>query len=414
VNKLTSTLIDVFLLASPTLPCPNKWTKLYPALDFVVCGLAVFEFLPQIFSRAFDALHFDGEDPGQVVDPTLQQALAWSAVNGSRRRTSQDFLANPSTLPQVMSLALCLEPVRYLMNFWPSGLKPSSASSVPILLEILNASTSPVVASLQYLAALLAREEDDDSGRLRLLWQTQGFDSLAAFQAQAPEQIRKLRSALYLTSAWVYRRHYHYFQEHDALSLCMLADESADAGAVQHLLERWDAKAPCCVSAGLPRFLKAKGITAEDLQTDKWRQLLKGMAMMLQLTIADVECRHARNNHNKDKLFATLVAKYINREAKLCAEEAFAEADLKLSKKGLAGARTGTAHFGSAGQALEVRGCERQQQKKPGCKAQSALELFRQDLLAAEQRLQTHVNPVSKEHWAVVRSQQLGKNSSKF
>ena len=72
----------------------------------------------------------------------------------------------------------------------------------------------------------------------------------------------------------------------------------------------------CCASPGLSRQLKQRGISADSLEKDViWRSVLHGYAALLEMSIADVETKHALSRHWSERPFATLVAKHVNREA---------------------------------------------------------------------------------------------------
>ena len=57
-TKMASTFVSLLMLTLPAIPAPNKWTKLFPASDFVGVGLLINNYLPAIFELAFQPVMF--------------------------------------------------------------------------------------------------------------------------------------------------------------------------------------------------------------------------------------------------------------------------------------------------------------------------------------------------------------------
>jgi hypothetical protein len=85
-QHMADSLQDFALHAMPEIPEPGKWTKLFPALSFlVVCGCCC-KFLPGRFAEAYKSMAFTtAVDSKRTicdtdVDPDLQKNIEWSKV----------------------------------------------------------------------------------------------------------------------------------------------------------------------------------------------------------------------------------------------------------------------------------------------------------------------------------------------
>ena len=149
------------------------------------------------------------------------------------------------------------------------------------------------------------------------------------------------------------------------------------------------------MSPGLARGLKQMKVSSESLTEDPvWQAVLRGYAALLQMTIADVETKHALSRHWADRPFPTITAKHINREACVCVEEA---RSLKDSCMGLGDRSSGSLQPDDLSGAVKL--------KTKQARGKSAVLCFRDDFLRAAREIAPDgaVNPCSKEFWAEFR-----------
>ena len=192
-------------------------------------------------------------------------------------------------------------------------------------------------------------------------------------------------------AAWQFRRHYDYFHS-DTYMIALVGDAQANPAMLKSFLDSWDRKLVCCVPPGLPRTLKQRGLTAQDLQTPRWRNLLHWYGSTFQFSIADVESKHALNRLSTDCSFATVAAKFVNSESHLIARQARQQMhpDTKLSQQSLSG---------TSGHDIAV--ADKSSRKAKG---KSALEFFRADWIKGQQRTgMGSFNPCTHEAWNHVR-----------
>ena len=124
-----------------------------------------------------------------------------------------------------------------------------------------------------------------------------------------------------------------------------------------------------------------------------------------QLSIADVECKHAYNRMNGSCTFPSVCSKFINREAKMHVSQALARAHGRADK-----IVDSTSRLCLANRQLQPK-------KKAGARGQGALHWFRYDWL---QRQMTNVTDaaerrklvVGAESWKLCKEEPLGYPSA--
>ena len=81
VQKCTEALVGLFLSSMPSIPSPNKWTTLFAPLSFVLGGFLVYQWLPEVFHRAFKGMPFaEFNKADESTDPRLVETLSFHAV----------------------------------------------------------------------------------------------------------------------------------------------------------------------------------------------------------------------------------------------------------------------------------------------------------------------------------------------
>ena len=391
IEKMSTSFISLMLSALPSVPAPNKWTTIFPASDFVGLGLLIHNFLPSIFELAFRPVMFTTDLQHEEADPRLVEGLHFQAVQGKRYLGSRDFLTSTQSQWNCRVWLLVSEHLRQLVFYWLRNLKDcKKASSRFPICELLDRRTSVVWAVLQNIGHQLLDKQG--AGRLCFAWQASGFASYQEWCSSDTQQVRELRRALLALSAWVFRRHIVYWEQFP-WCLMRLIDGAADEASVEAVKDRWDSSLVCCMPAGLARDLKRAAPKAETLlEENKWRATLTGFAALLQMTIADVETKHALSRHWADRPFPTIAAKHINREAKLCVDEAMAIAQSAKTASSLEG---GSALIAAGSKDAVVR------IKAPQIRAKSAYMYFRDDFLRVQKDILSGgvVNPCTTEFW---------------
>ena len=359
-----------------------------------MAGSIVHAWLPQAFQAAYADMAFkEFSEADATADPRLVESLSFHAVNGRRLKSSKDFLANVDSQWIVRLLALAMEPTRVLIYYWLSCLGVSfQFGERPALFKLIDPRCSVVCEALQHYSALLLSQSG--TGRLELLWSSIDFANYKDFCAIFPERCRAIRRLLMLGAAWVFRRHFVYFNS-DHLALMMCGDKDSHAETLKTFLGFWEHKNHCCFPPGLARDFKQLGLHAGDLTHGNSKNFLYAMASTLQLSIADVEAMHSQNRALTGASFASISAKFINAESKRLREEAAA---LQYGKDGL-GDTAGKVGQNQRGGSLKVSFAK---QKKPTPKGLSALEIYRKHFLEVRGRHET-INPCSKEIWDEVR-----------
>ena len=382
-RKMSSTFIELLLTTLPSIPAPNKWTKVFPASDFVGLGILINNFLPNIFDLAFKPVMFSADMNHDEADPRLVEALFFHAVQGKRFLARKDFLHCADARWCSRCWLLVSEHLRRLVFYWLRNLKADKKISDKfVICEVLDKQSSIVWAVLQNISHQLL--DKAGGGRLCMIWQASDCTSFVQWCSTCPQEVSALRRVLLALSGWVYRRHVAYWDEFP-WALLQLCDPSASAEVVVAVKQCWDEAASCCVPAGWARSLKKLGITAAALSAEpKWQMLLAGYGRLLQMTIADVECKHALSRHWCDRPYPTLTAKHINAEATACVQEA--SQDLKSLQSKQVCCKSAA----PADRRQVVSFQEKQIRSK------SAYMFFRDDLLRTAT---TSLNPCTKQFW---------------
>lgn len=180
-KRLEDGLRDLVLRRVPSPPVASKWTKLSPALNAIVFGVLI-RLWPTLWPTAYSALSCARRSSGATEQDQddAQGALDFQALNGARFKKASEFVNNRESCIGVIILAICLEPVRMLTDFFihcSSDARPHDEP--PPVMTLLNPRKSPLVVALQYLASLYFSSMGEDS-RLWLLTAWLGFDSAMA------------------------------------------------------------------------------------------------------------------------------------------------------------------------------------------------------------------------------------------
>ena len=98
VRKCAKSFLDLFMVL-PSVPTPNKWTTMNGSIDFLLSGIVIHKWLPQIFRRAFRDFKFsEFTETMATVDPKLVESLSFHAVNGRRHDSTLEFLHSDASM----------------------------------------------------------------------------------------------------------------------------------------------------------------------------------------------------------------------------------------------------------------------------------------------------------------------------
>ena len=288
-ERVEATLLATAFKGAPAPPAVNKWTKLGPVIDLLIFSLLA----NNMFHRLFHSLDYKQEVfVDGSMDMQLIQEVMFSAVAGSRYADSKTFLSDPASLPAMICLGLALEPIRVMTAWWMRRARHAEMYTCRCpLMDVLNRGTSIVIVALQYISSFLGGR----SNRLLLLWRSGRFASYEEWFAACPGQVKLLRRLMLLVSASTYRRHWRQLITFP-WAFASIADERVPIEAREAIAAEFDIKNACCLTAGMARKFKGRGITGHMLLHDQQLQaLLLAFAQIVKMQICDVEWRHKRN-----------------------------------------------------------------------------------------------------------------------
>ncbi|CAE7268084.1 unnamed protein product [Symbiodinium sp. CCMP2592] len=162
-------------------------------------------------------------------------------------------------------LALVDEPIRFLTFAFLRSTSTATVKAAPLLMDMVLASCSPLLASQQYLSSLLFGV---DNARLCLLYEADGYSELEAFEEAEPMKVRTLRRMVLLVTSWIQVRHCDKL-EAPPFNLVAVADGRADEATTASVLRKWDDTPACCLRPGMARTLKERGVCGEDFRSSE-------------------------------------------------------------------------------------------------------------------------------------------------
>ena len=214
------------------------------------------------------------------------------------------FLTSHGVAQQLCIYALVLEPVRFLTAWALSRSKDFvDPCRHPPLLDLVSDFANPGVAALQYLASLL----DGSSPRLRMLEALCECRSFEEFHDCSAEWSARLRTAVLLVMAWVYRRWILKFRTWE-YKLASLADQRVSRSQRRQVAEQFEKDSPCgyCIGRfgrGIQTALvEARG--PSNFEHPLWVQTmwLWARAMSFCVSIADLERKTAAARPSQRRL----------------------------------------------------------------------------------------------------------------
>ena len=170
----------------------------------------------------------------------------------------------------MLFLALVDEAIRFMtFTFLGSCASFGNPLASPILFQLANPSSSPLLAALQYLASVLF--STGPKTRLQIVLKS-GYASIPDWEQEAPQDVRTFRRMVLLTISWLQRRVGDRIDEFP-FSLVALADPNTSQEFRQSICQQWDEAHSCCVRPGFAAKLKKRHIRGDDLLSPKWLSL---------------------------------------------------------------------------------------------------------------------------------------------
>ena len=326
VGKATSAILACIFNHMPTVPAASKWTKLYPALDYIFAAAAPHTLITPLYTKAFGELTVKTVAQAKVfaagagpMNADLVQDVCWHAVAGMRLMATFKLISDHTKIAVILMLAIVLEPLRFF-TYWL--LKVSSATrdfrKAPPICTVVNLECSPMTVIRQYYSCLLA----GDSPRLQIIYRRFGYTRFDQFATCCPAA-KTLRRLILVAENWFFRRHW---QELVGLrswpwKAARIVDKrlhrSERIAAAREVLS----SNLCCMDPFFWRRFRIlyPSATAEDLCDDAvFQKAILMWAWAVMLTIAIIECKHGRNKRSADYCvgWEQFVAKYILRESR--------------------------------------------------------------------------------------------------
>ena len=212
--------------------------------------------------------------------------------------------------------------------------------------DLVNSEYSPIILVRQHLSALL-------HGKLEItmmLLKPLGCDDFATLCTTRPADALLFRRMVNVCDGWVHRKHHQEFLTRRSWPwrAAMLGDDRVDDSARRSVATDLAEGCQFCLDEfGMRRLICKMAPTKDTLVTPTYREVFRYWAD-LAVTSARVECAHARNNRNSDRMikWQNFAARVVNRgamevqnsRADLCQDlVAYARVDCGQSSSSFAG-----------------------------------------------------------------------------
>ncbi|CAE7945648.1 unnamed protein product [Symbiodinium necroappetens] len=397
----------------PTIPLMSDWTKVGPAIDWFLSA----DFAGTLSRLVKDARLLDrAPKPAADAEDELHEKIDWARLAGRRLVRTQKMLESAEERLRRAILAVSIEPLRHVHStFLKFAHAAADSESWPVLLNEVWTPTSKICSVLQYLSTLLAGQ----GSRLALVSQESGEISLQGWIRSRPQEAKAARQQFLLVAVGLHRRYEANILRYP-FKLFGVADARRTAEHTS-LCKDFFKTSPCCLPPGLARELRQQETEKSFIdELPVWRWLFLLSSLIIKLTIAGVERRHAvhKRSANPTMPFYLFSADSILAEARhqmmaldrlVSERKARAEAaarssmslnsELPVAKAGRKRARSAPASTGVS------RGPGVLDSQPKRAKTQSPFELFRKIWLRNQGEIHSGpFNPASKEAWAACKS----------
>jgi hypothetical protein len=327
-RKMTEAIIQVLLRHRPGVPALARWTTIGPSLVFYLRLSMIHSLFTQLLSCAFDELRvhltqasIDAAADLGVAHGDMESQAHWHAASGRRLSTATYFWNCQSTRCEILLLFLVLQPLFYCTHWLlkrsrPSGVPDGSISKpMPVILDWLCPSVSPVVAVLQYLCSMLFDSSCFAAQMISVACGRRHLQEVCKDQ----HQLLRIRAAILTASGQVFMRHWARGMQWP-WALLTAADHRLSVAARTKIAEECKSSAACCLDAVAQAVQqKLQGLPGHALLQGEWQARLLGLARSVHVHTASVENKHARNKkhcHSDSTGWPSMCAKYIVAEAK--------------------------------------------------------------------------------------------------
>jgi len=222
-DRMVAALTMFPLAALPDVPDSRSWTKLGPCIDRVMGYILLHSFIVRLMEIAYAPLNFPanphaGDAGDGDIDPELEQHDSFHKVAGKRFHANMNFFRTQAHMCVLIAFAIVLEAVRYITQ-WLLRLSAEVQPPChwPGLCNAVNASMSPIIHALQYLASLTL----GTAPRLQLLYRYMGCQSYAVWCDQHKPMVRQLRRYILVAAVWINRRHWEELNTFPWLFACV-------------------------------------------------------------------------------------------------------------------------------------------------------------------------------------------------
>jgi len=189
-------------------------------------------------------------------------------------------------------LALVLEPVAELTNLFLQPAHVQKDDAYPILADLATERFSDVVVILQYLFSMLLGQ----TPRVNILLNCPGepCESLRAWVLTNLDGAKTLRRLVRCASAWVHRRHHKVYTSFP-WRLAAVGDPRVSAAEAASIVEEFYRSPACCLQVSFCQRLRSAVSRDSMLESfGCWRRVFWRWVAQVRVTVADIECRHAR------------------------------------------------------------------------------------------------------------------------
>lgn len=148
VKDMTQAAVKILLRVRPDKPEAGKWTKLGPAVDWLIAAMMPYNLLALLMDKAFGHLKVDTIEPGGDL-----RELTFHEKSGVRLQGSRRLVADEDELFYFLLLTIALRAIRFVTCAYLRCSKDfhSVCERAPSF-DFANPCTSPIVAAMQFLA----------------------------------------------------------------------------------------------------------------------------------------------------------------------------------------------------------------------------------------------------------------------
>ena len=302
----------------PSTPQSNKWTQRARCMIWFFLAMSPCALLLSLYKLAFGRLVVDLlKDRGTGTDE-YADSMDYHRVNGKRMKQGEIFLEDKTMMIYVVILVVVQEVLQFY-TWWliVAGRSAIDVSAPLPIFDLVHDAFSPLVLARQYLSSILRGK----SSRLKLIFLKCGCASIAELHVEQPATIAALRRAALTCDGWLYRKHYKPLRGYP-WKLASIADKRLPRAFRRALAVEFLSDCDMCMDKYFSRRFRNThlvDVTPDELvDSEFYQNILFYWAQSIQIHIAGIETRHARNRNalaGKQPSWNNLVSMYMCREA---------------------------------------------------------------------------------------------------